>query len=216
MKGINLRLILHHKKMISKNQPSVKYIIPNHSMKWLLALILALLMVAGCATQEAAPAPTTQATVDPALNAAISTAVPTSTPLMLVAPTETSIPVKTGTEVDYEIVIILPTPLPPGTPGPQSWRLDTAVRPEGSGNITLSPKEENQLYFLGSSIEATANCDVDFLRWEGNIPDGSDKTANPITITMDGPSVLYAFCVDPIPTPTGSPASTPTAKFVQE
>ena len=166
-------------------------------MKFLAALIPAVLIVAGCATKEPAPTVTTQAIVDPA---------PTST---RVTPPDTPVPTSTPPEGRYEIVIIVPTPLPPGTPLPQNWRLETAVRPEGSGNITLSPQQENDLYFLGDSIEATANCDVGFLRWEGNIPEGSDKTANPITLSMDGPSVLYAFCVELAPTPTGIP--TPTA-----
>lgn len=108
----------------------------------------------------------------------------------------------------------VPTPLPLGTPLRQSWRLETAVRPEGSGNITLSPQHENQLYFVGSLIAATADCDVDFLRWEGDLPDGSDKTANPIKITMDGPVVLYAFCVEPLLTSTAIPARTPTVTAV--
>jgi len=172
-------------------------------MKFLVALIPAVLIMAGCATQEAAPSANTQAIVDP---------VPTSTQVTLA---ETPVPISTPPDVGYEIVIVAPTPLPPGTPLPQNWRLETAVRPEGSGNITLSPQQEHDLYFLGSSIEATANCDVGFLRWEGDIPEGSDKTANPITLSMDGPSVLYAFCVDLAPTPTGIPSPTSRARTVQ-
>jgi len=176
-------------------------------MKSLVALIPAVLMVVGCATQDVAPTPISQATGDPALNTAFRTALPTST---LVAPTETPLPISTPTVIPFAIQIVVPTPLPPGTPLPQFWRLETAVRPQGSGNITLSPQQEDQLYFLGSSIEATANCDADFLRWEGDIPDGSDKTANPITITMDRPRVLYAFCAESLPTPAAAQVPTPT------
>ena len=179
----------------------------NHAMKTLVVLIPAVLMFVGCTAQEMAPTTTTQARVDTVQNAPINTASPTST---LVTPTESPDPIFTPTVIPFEIVIVVPTPLPPGTPLPQNWRLETAVRPEGTGNIALSPRQENQLYFLGASIEATANCNFGFLRWEGDIPDGSDKTANPITITMDGPTVIYAFCVEPLPIPTAIPTPTPT------
>ena len=181
-------------------------------MNSLMVLIPALLMVVGCAAQDVEATPTTQATADTALNTAISTAVPTSTPVILPTPTDTPFPIPTPTEVYEAVFIVVPTRVPPGTPLHQSWRLETAVRPEGAGNITLSPQQKNQMYDRGSTIKATANCDVGFLRWEGNIPEGSDKSANPISLSMDGPSVLYAFCVELPPTPTAIPKPTTTAE----
>ena len=153
------------------------------------------------------PTPTIQATTT--LNTPIGTAIPTSTGVTILTPVETPFPIATPTEVYEAIVIVMPTRVPPGTPLHQSWRLETAVRPEGTGSITLSPQQENQMYRRGSSIKATATCEVDFLRWEGDIPEDSDKTANQITIAMDGPRVLYLICVDPLQTPSGIPTPTP-------
>ena len=181
-------------------------------MNSLMFLIPAVLMVVGCAAQDVPPTPTTQATADAALNTAINTAVPTPTPVTPPTPADTPFPIPTPTEVYEAVFIVVPTRVPPGTPLYQSWRLETAVRPEGAGNITLSPRQENQMYDRGSTIIATANCDVDFLRWEGDIPDGSDKTANPMTIIMAGPRILYLICVDPLQTPTGIPTPTPDTK----
>ena len=175
-----------------------------------MVLIPAVLMVVGCAAQDVEPPPTTQATPDTARNTRISTPLPASTREAFLAPSEIPFPISNPTEVYDTIVIVVPTRVPPGTPLHQSWLLQTAVRPEGAGNITLSPQQENQMYRRGSSITATANCDVDFLRWEGDIPDGSDKTANQMIITMDGPKILYLICVDPLQAPTG--ISTPTPK----
>ena len=169
-------------------------------MKSLMVLIPAVLMAVGCSAQDVDPPPTIQATAT--LNTPISTALPTSTSEAFLVPSETPLPIPNPTEVYEAIVIVVPTRVPPGTPLHQSWLLQTAVRPEGAGNITLSPQQENQMYRRGSSITATANCDVDFLRWEGDIPDGLDKTANPMTITMDGPRILYLICVDPLQNPT--------------
>ena len=46
-------------------------------------------------------------------------------------------------------------------------------------------------------MELTANCDLGFVRWEGEVPGSSEKTDNPISVVMDKPRVLYAFCVEP-------------------
>ena len=124
----------------------------------------------------------------------------------VLSPTAKPIPVTTSspdqipepTSPGFKIVgIIVDTPAPPGTPPPQDWRLETAVRPEGSGSIELSPPKPDQLYFQGDSVELTANCDSGFVRWDGDVPARSEKTGNPISVTMDKPRVLYAFCAEP-------------------
>jgi Raf kinase inhibitor-like YbhB/YbcL family protein len=125
-------------------------------------------------------------------------ATPDSTPISapVVAPTET--PEPTSLPRRFRIAgIIVDTPAPPGTPPPQDWRLVTAIRPEGSGSIELSPPKPDQLYFQGDSVELTANCDSGFVRWDGDVPVRSEKTDNPISVIMDKPRVLYAFCVEP-------------------
>lgn len=71
------------------------------------------------------------------------------------------------------------------------------MRPAGSGIIELSPPAQEPLYFQGDSVDVIANCDSGFIRWEGDVPAGSDQTNNPLSITMDKPRVLYAFCVPP-------------------
>jgi tetratricopeptide (TPR) repeat protein len=121
---------------------------------------------------------------------------PTPMPSLAIVPTET--PEPDPQPKGFKIVgIIVPTELPPGTPRPQNWRLETAVRPEGSGSVELSPPTKDRLYFQGDSVELTANCDSGFVRWEGDVPETSAKTDNPISIVMDKPQVLYAFCVEP-------------------
>jgi tetratricopeptide (TPR) repeat protein len=124
--------------------------------------------------------------------------VPTLTPMPTLAIVPTETPEPTPRPTGFKIVgIIVPTELPPGTPRPQNWRLETAVRPEGAGSVEMSPPNQDQLYFQGDSVELTANCDLGFVRWEGDVPDSSEKTDNPISVVMDKPRVLYAFCVEP-------------------
>ena len=124
--------------------------------------------------------------------------VPTLTPMQTPAIVPTETPEPTPRPMGFKIVgIIVPTPLPPGTPRPQNWRLETAMRPEGAGSVEMSPPNQDQLYFQGDSVELTANCDLGFVRWEGDVPGSSEKTDNPISVVMDKPRVLYAFCVEP-------------------
>ena len=125
-----------------------------------------------------------------------TTVPPGPTPIASLAVVPTHTPNPTPLPAGFKIVgIIVPTPLPPGTPLPQFWRLETAVRPEGSGIVELSPRAQEQLYFQGDSVDVIANCDSGFVRWEGDLPEGSVQTNNPLSITMDKPRVLYAFCV---------------------
>jgi hypothetical protein len=130
----------------------------------------------------------------PSQLAAVTTPIPV--PTLAIVPTETPEPTPRPTR--FKIVgIIVPTQVPPGTPRPQDWRLETAVRPEGSGRVEMSPPKQDRLYFQGDSVELTANCDSWFVRWEGDVPGSSEKTDNPISVVMDKPRVLYAFCVEP-------------------
>ena len=149
-------------------------------------------MLIGCTAQEPAPTPTQSSAPDAAV-APTNTVTPTSTIVAVIKPTETLVPIPEPT--GFVMGIVVPTPLP-GIALPQNWRLETAVRPEGSGTVELSPPQANQLYFRGTQIEAKAICDRGFLRWAGDVPDDLDKASNPITITMDGPTVIYAFCAE--------------------
>lgn len=134
--------------------------------------------------------------ITPDAPAAIVSPIATPTPTSTSAPDQTPDPGVRGTGPRF-VGIIVPTPLPPGTPLPQDWRLETAVRPEGSGSIEMSPPQQDQLYFQGDSVELTANCNSGFVRWEGDVPVSLEKTENPISVTMDKPLVLYAFCAEP-------------------
>ena len=178
---------IEFRQIVSQPQPArrVAYLTALAAVLAAAAIISGLVATGVLTSGDAPPSPRTIATPEPDSIAALAV-VPTQTP------NPTPLP-KT-----FKIVgIIVPTPLPPGTPLPQNWRLETAVRPEGSGSIELSPPLQDQLYFQGDSVEVTANCDFGFVRWEGDVPAGSDQTNNPLSITMDGPRVIYAFCVEP-------------------
>ena len=175
------------RQIVSEPQPTRRFVYLTAIAAVLAAAaIISGLVATGVLTSgDAPPSPNTIATPEPDSIASLAV-VPTQTP------NPTPLPKR------FKIVgIIVPTPLPPGTPLPQFWRLETAVRPEGSGIIEFSPPAQEQLYFQGDSVDVIANCDSGFIRWEGDVPAGSDQTKNPLSITMDKPRVLYAFCVAP-------------------
>ena len=120
--------------------------------------------------------------------------VPVPTPPAAPPPTQQPPP----TSLNSAMGIIAPPPVATGTPRPQFWRFEAAVRPEGTGSIEFSPEQPELLYFLGDTVELTAKCDFGFLRWAGRSAEGLDETANPLTITVDGSLLIYALC-DPPP-----------------
>ena len=124
------------------------------------------------------------------LAVACGQAAPTITPTTAPPPTKQPTP----TTLNSAMGIIAPPPVATGTPRPQFWRLETAVRPEGSGTIEFSPEKPELLYFLGDTVELTAKCDIGFLRWAGKSSEGLDITANPVTVTVDSAFLLYALC----------------------
>ena len=168
---------------------------PRRSRRGATLVALAVVVVATVAVVGGLFATGALTTGDsPSQLAAVDTPTPMPSPAIVPTATPEPAPQPTGFKI---VGIIVPTQLPPGTPRPQDWRLETAVRPEGSGSVELSPPKQNPLYFQGESVELTANCDSGFVRWEGDVPGSSEKTDNPISIIMDKPRVLYAFCVGP-------------------
>lgn len=167
---------------------------PSHRVPYLIALAVVLASAATLGGVFFTSGLTKHDTPTPL--STVVTPDPTPVPAPAVVPTQTSNPAPRP--VRHRIVgIIVPTPLPPGTPLPQDWRLEIAVRPEGSGSIDLFPRQQDQLYFQGDTVEVTASCDFGFVRWEGDLPSASVPTNNRLSVTMDGPRVLYAFCVSP-------------------
>src|SRR3990167_7206759 len=120
-------------------------------------------------------------------------------PKVVIEPTPISImvaPIPTPTPTIFDMGSTLyilsvgeagPTPTLP----PPSWRLEFVLRPEGGGSIELFPTTKEQLYQRGSSVMAKANCDTEFERWAGEIPEGAVLKDNSIAFIVTKPQTLY-------------------------
>jgi hypothetical protein len=117
--------------------------------------------------------------------------VPVSTPAALA----TAIPVPTAT--------LSPTPV-------AEYLLETAISPEDWGSVEVVPQSNDGRYSSGTVIAVTAQCNLGFVSWAGEVPEGASTFYDSVTLTMDRDRVIVALCARPTPTPTPTPAPTPT------
>ena len=59
----------------------------------------------------------------------------------------------------------------------------------------------------------TAQCELGFLMWTGDVPPGASPFRGSIAVTIDRDRVLVALCVQPTPVPTPTPIPTPEPRY---
>ena len=165
-------------------------------------------------TDTPAPNPTPEPTSSPApTQPPTQTPIPTSTATPAPAPT----PVPAATPSAPATAAPVPTPVPVPTPIPMPLAehlLETAISPENWGSVQAFPRSGNERYPSGTTVSVTAECNLGFVSWAGDVPEGASPYDNPVTVSMNRDLVLVAICVrptaTPVPVPTPTPAPTPT------
>ena len=132
-------------------------------------------------------------------------------------PVPTPVPVSTPSALATAIPVPTPTPVPDPTLSPTPvavYLLETAISPEDWGVVEVVPQSDDGRYSSGTVVAVTAQCNLGFVSWAGDVPEGTSPDDDSITISMQRDSVLVAICVRPtarpVPTPTPTPAPTVT------
>ena len=150
-------------------------------------------------TDLLSPSPTATAAASPS---------PIPTPKAPFIPTSTPVPSPTP------VTAIIRPLVPSATPGPTGlqYRLEAAIIPTGLGSVSVFPTSEDSLYKPGTDVLITAECNMEFLAWKGNVPIDASATSTTITVTMDRHRDLTAVCSGPnaTPPPTATPMPMPT------
>jgi len=162
-------------------------------------------------TPRPSPTPT-------AIPAAAATPILTTTATP--APMPTPVPVSTPSALATAIPVPTPVPVPTLTPTPVAqYLLETAISPEGWGSVEAIPKSDDGRYPSGTVVAVTARCNLGFVSWAGDVPEGVSPYNNSVTVSMHRDIVLVALCAGPtptpvpIPTPTPSPTATPQPRY---
>ena len=145
------------------------------------------------------------------------TMTPIPTPTATPVPAPTPVPVSTPSALATAVPVPTPTPVPTATLTPTpvaEYLLETAISPEDWGVVEVVPQSDDGRYSSGTVVAVTAQCNLGFVSWAGDVPQGASPDDDSITISMQRDSVLVAICVrptaTPVPTPTPTPAPTPT------
>ena len=148
-------------------------------------------------TDTPAPNPTPEPTSSPApTQPPTQTPIPTSTATPAPAPT----PVPAATPSAPATAAPVPTPVPVPTPIPMPLAehlLETAISPENWGSVQAFPRSGNERYPSGTTVSVTAECNLGFVSWAGDVPEGASPYDNPVTVSMNRDLVLVAICVRP-------------------
>ena len=157
------------------------------------------------------------------------TLIPTPTPTPIPEATKTPIPTATATPIPVAttVPIITPsalaaTPVPTPTPVPTATltptpvaehSLETAISPQGWGNVEAVPESADGRYTSGTTVVVTAQCNLGFVSWAGDVPEEVSPYNNSVTVNMNQDQLLVALCMGPTPTPVPTPTPTlsPTA-----
>jgi len=89
------------------------------------------------------------------------------------------------------------------------FRLEVTILPSGLGRINAIPSSEDQTYSEGTVVNVTARCDVDFLTWAGDLPEGVSPLLDSAEVMLDRDRLLFAICTTPAPTATPTPIPPP-------
>ena len=163
------------------------------------------------------PTPLPSATPSPS-----PTAIPTATPNPTPVPTATATPVPVPTPVlvftpsPLVTAIPVPTPVPAPTLTPTplpEYLLETAISPEDLGSIETLPESDDGRYPSGTVVVVTAQCDLGFVSWAGDVPQGVSPFYDSVTVTMARDMVMVALCGRPTPTATLAPTATPEPRY---
>ena len=145
----------------------------------------------------------------------VPTPAPTAATIPIPTPTATAVPVPTpvpaATPVPLATAIPVPTPAPVPTPTPTpvvEYLLETAIGPEDGGSVQAVPESDDGRYPSGTTVAVTARCNLGFVSWAGDVPEGASPYDNPVTVSMHRDLVLVAICVGPTPVPA-TPTATP-------
>ena len=155
--------------------------------------------------------PSTDNTPTPS-SAPLAAATPTTGPIPTVPSTPTPATAPVATPTPLAIATPIPVPVPTPTPLPQ-YLLETAISPEDQGSVETLPESDDGNYPIGTVVAVTAQCNLGFLLWAGDIPSGESRFSDTISVPMDRERVLVALCARPTPTPTPAPTATPSPRY---